>query len=639
MNRRELLQSGAALIAGISGRPEFRSVKGLFEGLLPEERLLVSEWADKHRYLASGASPEPGLYKTSRTPYLKKIMDCLSSHSPYRMIIYKKAAQIGATEAGLNWLGYCIDNSPGSILSVMPTEGQMKRNSKMRIDPMIKATPRLSQKISNSNRKDASNTILQKDFPGGTLIMTGANSASGLRSMPIQYLFMDEVDGYPLSLDGEGSPIDLALARVRNYPRHKIFMPSTPTIKGSSIIDAEYEKTDKQKFFMPCPSCGTVQHLVWENVKWVKQDHTTAIYECPHCSNSITDRHKRDMLTAGYWEATDPERSSLELIGFHNNSLVSPWYKFVDAARDYLRAGNDEIKLITFVNTVLGECSESSGDAPKWHEVSNKAVTRERNKPPKEVKFITMGVDVQKNRLALHVVGWGHEKRRWVLDYEEIPGDVETDEAWNALRLIILSRILVREDGLEMPIRLTAIDSGNWTARVYQFCKEFSRSQVVPIKGSDSLKSIFSAPMSVAKTEAGKNAGSVMLYNVGSTILKKELYGYLRLNRDKDDPLGPKGYVHMIKLEDDYFKGLVAEEERIVEVKGYPHAQWYKIFARNEPLDTMNYARAAAAIVGMDRFDDAWMDGVEATYEKKTPAPKKTVKDITLSPNTDSYWD
>lgn len=611
-----------------------------FKGLRPEERLTVSEWADKYRIVAGG--PTPGPYRTDKTPYLKEIMDCLSSRSTYREVIYMKAAQIGASEAGFNWLGYKMDISPAVILAVMPTEGQMKRNSKLRIDPMIKSTPRLFNKISGNSR-DSTNTILQKEFPGGSLVMAGANSASGLRSIPAEALMLDEVDAYPADLDGEGSPIKLAQARNRNFKRGKTFMPSTPTVKNSSIIEREWEKTDKRKYHMPCPHCGTMQHLEWINMRWIGNDSvtspSTAYYQCPHCEGQIYEKHKRTMLAHGQWIATDPDRANKYTAGFHNNSLVSPWYSWEMCVKDFLEAENDETAKIVFTNTVLGETSKASGDAPEWNSIYNKSVVRKQNQPPIHVKMITMGVDVQKNRLALHIVGWGYDKRRWVIDYREIPGDVETDEAWKQLRDIINNEKFIREDGLEMSIHMTAIDSGYQAKEVYDFCKPFSRTQVVPIKGVDNQRTVFSAPQAVNKTEAGKKAGNVMLYAVGSSMLKKNFYGKLRLDKTDEDPLGPPGYVHLIRFDETYFRGIVAEEERITYPKGKPFAQWWRIFLRNEPLDTMNYAEAAAAIAGIDRFNDEWLDKIEASYEKKTPVKKKTVKDITLSPNTDSYWD
>lgn len=614
-------------------------LSGIFDGLRPEERLTVSEWADKYRYIASGSSPEPGLYRTSRTPYLKKIMDSLTNNTSYRLVVFMKAAQIGASEAGFNWLGYKIDIAPGTIMSIMPTEGQMKRNSKMRIDPMLKSTPRLATKVSTSNRKDASNTILQKDFPGGTLIMAGANSATGLRSVPAGDVLADELDGYPQDLQGEGAPLELLRARTRNFKRGKIYIPSTPTKKGLSAIEREFEKTDKQKFFMPCPHCGTMQHLEWENMRWLGSDSYTAHYLCPHCEDKIYDEeHKKGMLAYGDWIATDPSKTSPEVIGFHANALVSPWYTFSDAVTDFLRIDKDVNKLVVFTNTVLGLPSEAGGDAPKWEDIYAKKQNFQTNKPNNYVKFITAGVDIQKNRIEVQIVGWGKGKRRWVLDYRVLPGlTAEDDEVWKNLEKIV-SEFWVREDGLEMPLQFMAVDSGSFTKKVYDFCSKFPKSKVAPVKGLEGLSTIFSAPKSVNKTETGKDYPGVMLYSVGVSVLKVDLYGHLKKHKLDEDELGPEGYIHIPNLNKEYFMGLVAEEERLRYVKGYPKVDWVKIYERNEPLDTMNYARVAASIVGIDRYADEWLDQIEGSYVKKSPAPKKK-EDTGFSNKEGGYWD
>ena len=57
-------------------------LEGFLEGIEPEKELTVSQWADEYRMLSSKASSEPGRFRTSRTPYLKEPMDCLSTSSP-----------------------------------------------------------------------------------------------------------------------------------------------------------------------------------------------------------------------------------------------------------------------------------------------------------------------------------------------------------------------------------------------------------------------------------------------------------------------------------------------------------------------------------------------------------------------------
>ena len=177
------------------------------DGLQPDPLLTVSEWADAHRYLSPRASAEPGRYRTDRTPYMRAIMDALSPSHPARRIVVMKSAQVGFTEGGNCWIGYVIHHAPGPMLAVQPTVELAKRFSRQRIEPLIAESPALRERVKPSRARDAGNTVLSKEFPAGLLIITGANSAVGLRSMPARYLFLDEVDAYPPSADEEGDPV------------------------------------------------------------------------------------------------------------------------------------------------------------------------------------------------------------------------------------------------------------------------------------------------------------------------------------------------------------------------------------------------------------------------------------------------
>ena len=177
----------------------------------------VADWADAYRMLSSKSAAEPGRWRTSRTPYLREIMDCLSPRSPIQKVVFMKGAQIGGTECGNNWIGYIIHKAPGPIMAVSPTVEMAKRNSRQRIDPLIEDCPAIKSLVSPNRSRDKGNTMLSKDFQGGVLVMIGANSAVGLRSMPARYLFMDEIDGYPQDIEGEGDPILLAERRNGDF--------------------------------------------------------------------------------------------------------------------------------------------------------------------------------------------------------------------------------------------------------------------------------------------------------------------------------------------------------------------------------------------------------------------------------------
>ena len=286
-------------------------------------------------------------------------MDCLSPSSPVERVVFMKGAQIGGSETGNNWIGYVIHHAPGPMMAVAPTVEMAKRNSKQRIDPLIEESAILRELIAPARSRDSGNTILAKEFRGGTLVLTGANSAVGLRSMPVRYLFLDEVDGYPVDVEGEGSAIALAEARTRTFARRKIFIVSTPTIAGASAIEREYEASDQRRYFVPCPHCGHRQWLRFEQLRWEKGSPATAAYVCEACAAPIAEHHKTGMLEQGEWRALAPENGS-RTAGFHLSSLYSPvgWRSWRDIAAAWESAVSQQsgsaAAIKTFKNTELG---------------------------------------------------------------------------------------------------------------------------------------------------------------------------------------------------------------------------------------------------------------------------------------------
>lgn len=600
------------------------TIQGLLDGLRPEPQLTVSEWSDKYRYLSPTASSEPGIWRTDRTPYLREILDKLSANDSTQRVVVMKGAQLGFTEAGNNWIGYVMDAAPGPMMAVMPTDATVKRNSKIRIAPMIEATPRLRDKVAAPKSRDGDNNTFQKSFPGGVLVMTGANSAVGLRSMPVRYLFLDEVDGYPEDLDGEGSPIDLARARTRTFARRKEYNVSTPVTDGASAIQREFDGTDKRFYQVPCPHCGTAQVLIWEQLRWEPGKPETATYECEGCGENIEERYKGLMLASGIWVASEPEKSSSRIAGYHINSLYSPygWYSWADAVRDFEDIKGDTNKEKSFTNTVLGLPFAEDGEVPGWEILFNRREPYRIGKPPKDVVLITVGVDVQRDRLELEIVGWGKSRRSWSIDYRVLIGDTSDITVWDQLAKVV-NESWEREDGLILPMARMAIDTGFNTSKGYDFCRRFDPSRVVPIKGSDSQAVTVSNPRPVDKDRNGKKSGNLGLYMVGVSLLKSELYGYLKLNKNENSE-APPGFCHFPQYDALYFKGLTAEKLQYRIVRGFRKYEWVKIFERNEPLDCRIYARAAATLVGIDRWTNAHYDAYEQQYGSKPVGTQET---------------
>lgn len=314
------------------------------DGVRPDPDLTVSQWADEHRILSSESSAEYGLWRTSRVPFMREIMDVQSPTHPCRESGLLKGTQIAGSETMYNVIGAAISQFPCPILLVMPTTDMAKLTSKQRVQPMIEATPQLHDKVKAARSRDSGNTVLLKQFRGGVLRITGANSGPGLRSMPVRILLCDEIDAWPADVGGEGDPMAVARKRTATFgARKKEFFASSPKIKGSSRIDRYYQAGTQAQLELPCPHCTFEQPLVWSQMRWsllqrrelvcrscggisplaadsaavcahcsapatgaedelrlVDTDDVERVwYECASCQGEIEERHKTVMLARG----------------------------------------------------------------------------------------------------------------------------------------------------------------------------------------------------------------------------------------------------------------------------------------------------------------------------------------------------
>ena len=596
----------------------------LMEGLRPEQPLTVSEWADKHRRLSSKASAEPGPWRTNRTPYLREPMDCLSSTSPVQRVVMMFAAQTGKTEAGANWLGYVIDHAPGPMLLVQPTVEMAKRLSKQRLESLITETPVLAEKIAPSRSRDSGNTMFAKDFPGGMMLLTGSNSATGLRSTPCRYIFCDEIDAFPSDVDGEGDPVSLAEKRATTFARRKILLTSTPTVKDFSRIEAEYERSDQRRFYVPCPCCSVMQWLKWPQLKWENNEPATAAYECEVCHERFAEIHKPAMLRNGEWRATAP--SNGKTAGFQLSGLYSPlgWLSWADMVDDFLRAKADAPMLKSFVNTRLAETwEEDFASKVSADGLLDRCEHYEAAMVPEGGLALTVGVDVQDNRLAISVWAWGREEEGWLLDHQEIYGDPSRQELWKQLDEVVL-REWPHAVGPAMRPDVVAIDSGgHFTAEVYQYARERARQGVVAIKGqSQRGKPPIGKGSKVDVNHQGRTLKrGAVVYLVGGDTVKTTLFGRLKHNEQG------AGFLHFhMGTTGEYFEQLTAEKQVLRYNRGgFPTREWVKKpSARNEALDCLVYAYAALNLM-YQRFDrrtiwDQLEKRLEGTGKKKKPA-------------------
>jgi phage terminase large subunit GpA-like protein len=579
------------------------------EGLTPDPLLTVSAWADRYRLLSTKESAEPGRWRTARTPYLREIMDCLSPTSPIERVVFMKGAQVGGTELGLNWVGYAIHHAPGPMMIVWPTTEMAQRNSKHRIDPLVEESPVLREIIAPARSRDSGNTVLMKEFRGGVLVMTGANSAVGLRSMPVRYLFLDEVDAYPLDVDGEGDAIILSEARTRTFARRKILLVSTPTIAGASIIEREYEASDQRRYFVPCPHCAHRQWLRFEQLRWEPGRPQDAAYVCEACEEPIAEHHKPRMLELGQWQAQAESRTA----GFHLSSLYSPWRRWREIAESWEKAtraeGRSVAMIKTFKNNELGETWVEEGEAPDWQRLLERREEYPIGTVPAGGLLLTAGADVQKDRIEVSVWAFGRGKECWLVEHRVLMGDTAREAVWQRLA-DLLAETWTHESGAPLPLARLAVDTGFATQEAYAFVRRVRDGRVMAVKGAPKGVALIGTPTAVDVTQGGKRLRrGVKVFSVAVGIAKRELYDHLRLApevaEDGVRPAYPAGYVHLPKIDAEFLQQLCAEQLVTRRDRhGFAVREWQKMRERNEALDCYVYARAAASAAGLDRFEE-----------------------------------
>ena len=565
--------------------------KSAYAAFKPPKKLTLSEWADEYAYLSAESSAEGGRWHT--LPYQKAMMDAITDPK-IEQVTVMKSARVGYSKILNHIIAYHIHQDPCGIMVVQPTIEDAAGYSKEEIAPMIRDTKVLTNLVSDAKTRDSNNTILQKQFPGGVLSLVGANSARGFRRVSRRIVLFDETDGYPASAGTEGDQIKLGIARTQYFWNRKIVAGSTPTIKDFSRIERLFEQSDQRRYYVPCPDCNHMQYLRWPNMRWQDDDPLTAAYACEECGVLIPHSKKRWMVERGEWRATQPGNG--RHAGFHIWAAYSysPNAEWSNLVEEFLLSKNDPEQLKTWINTTLGECWEDEYASKVGADglMERAAVEKyEKGVPPKEVLMLSLGCDVQDDRLSMSLWGIGRNEEMYLVDRKVIYGSPARADLWKQMDEVLMDKYK-NEDGVELKIDSAAIDTGgHFTQEVYQYVRERSHLGLIGIKGMGQKgKPPIGKPTKVDINFSGKALRKgVQLFPVGVDTIKTTLH-----NRLKDAELGD-GYIHFYPtITTDYFQELTAERQVLRYKHGYQERVWVKKSnARNEALDEMVYAYAA----------------------------------------------
>lgn len=608
----------------------------------PPPQLTVSEWADGYRFLSREGSAEPGRWSTDRAPYQREIMDSLTSPGVVEVILMC-SAQVGKTEAILNFLGYIIDLDPSPVLYLNPTLGESEARSKERFAPMLRDTPVLNGKVADPRARDSGNTVLLKNFAGGFIAMAGANSPASLASRPVRRVVADEVDRYPASAGTEGDPIALATKRTATFgSRRLIFKTSTPTIKGISRIEKDFNRGDRRHYLVSCPHCGHEHTFDWDCIEYPGKSSEAAdtfrpVHVCPNCAKSVTESQKSQMLAAGKWQATAV--GDRGVVSFCLNELYSPWKTWRDIAADYEVARKDPEQYKVWWNTSRGLPYElQEGEQLE----SDRILTRAQksnyssSEVPEGVLALVAAVDVQGDRLECGVWGFGGEKRSWLIVHRVLTGNPAKDALWQDLDQWISAGFL-HESGVTFPVRGVAVDANYETELVKSQVRARQAKGWRAVRGEGDRqgrkRSLVSAPSDQDVRFKGKRLkGGLKLWTIGVDRAKEVLK-----SRAKVEEEGENFIAFPRDLDIGAAEQFCSEVQIIKHKNGQSFVRWEMVGERNEVWDCAVYAYALGEMLGLHRgnwqqFED-WLDREIAKL--RSPSTREPSSSQAQRP---SYW-
>ena len=558
----------------------------------PPEKLLISEWSEKYRYL-SDSSEEKGPLRMRRTPYLTPIMDnCLNPG--VEMITFCKSAQVAGTTAMLSIVGRYAHQEPCPIMVVLADEDTAIYISTEQIQPMFRSNETLAGLIDDArfNQKEI------KLRNGAYIAMGWASSVAKLASRPIKIVVLDEVDkpGYSLTTK-EATPISLAIERTETFHNRKILILSTPTMEDGNVYQYLIHSDVIYDWHVPCPDCGTYQPLRWSarrafgfqdgmyraddgtmkrlgQVSWEGGRHATpeqidaAFYVCGTCGSAWDTLTKNLAVEKGKMVPRTEITGPVKRIGYHVNRLYSLLGKSGDIPKlvgDYIHAlrFGDSDSMQGFINSTLAEPYEPAftvkiepSEALQAHLIPD----LEPGVVPESAVCLTAGIDSQAAGFYYVVRAWEKNTTSYLVEYgflssfEEV-GDLVFNRAWP-----------VGETGLTMPIWRAGIDTGgtriekglSMTEKAYLWLRANSRGRIFGCKGMvHQFKRVHKTIIDKMPGKAGRPIhGGLVLYRINADHFKETLHARLAVQFEE-----PGGFWVHNKTDNTYFEQVLSERK------------------------------------------------------------------------------
>jgi phage terminase large subunit GpA-like protein len=562
--------------------------------------------------------PRPGPYDRRAFCYFDEILRALSPEDQCRIVTLVASAQIGKTVLGNIFALGSVTMGRGTTLIVHPTIENAARWSRMKLTPMMRRTPSVSAFFPQRPR-DAADSVLFKERADGlaNLLISGANSAASLSQLTAAFQLQDDLAKW--EPNSAGDPEAQADSRSRAHEFAKIFKTSTPLVLPGCKITKDFEAGSQEMPFVPCPHCSHMHVLEWANFHFDQPD--SPYFVCPSCGGAIEERHRQQMLDGFEWRSQNlaARRAHRSFWIWSAYSVLQSWPRI---AAEWIRAQGDASAEQTFSTDVLGRAYQPKGEGRPPEELAARAARSHygRGQVPQGALILTLGVDVQLDRVEWQLLGHGEHFRRFVIDVGTIGKHISEPDCQRNLSLL-LERKWGNSRGRQLAISMTAVDAGYSADDVLAYCRRNQSSRLIAVRG---VPGDAAPRLARVQRERSEKTGTVLRYsnrffNIGVYQFKSSLYRDLEKTNPEE-----KGYISFPNnLPLGYFEELVSERRVPYKRMGVLAYRWEKPDRQaNEAHDTFLYASTAAIKYGVNWISDQGWARLRAELE----APESSVQ-------------